>query len=62
MARSICDLVAAERLRSSVDDHLRREHVAVAAHARIGALSVAMARKGERVLPAEVIPIVDREA
>jgi hypothetical protein len=40
---------------------LRREHFAVAAHIGVGALPRRMGRRAERVLPAEIVPVVDRE-
>jgi hypothetical protein len=54
--------IAAEHMRDAVDHDLRRIDLPVAAHMGIGALARRMRRIGERVLPAEIIPIVDRHA
>src|SRR5690606_13785795 len=51
-----------ERLRAAVDDDLRRIDLTVAARRRIAALARRVPRPGQRVAPAEVIPIVDRKA
>src|SRR6185503_295764 len=54
-------LVAAERMHDAVDDNLRRVDLAVAARLRVGLLTHGMTVQRERVLPAEIIPIVDRQ-
>ena len=54
--------VAADHLPCAVDDDLRRIDVAVAAHVRIGFLPRAEAGIRQRVLPAEIVPVVDRHA
>ena len=53
-------LVAAQHMRDAVDHDLRSVDRAIAACAGIGALTFGMARKRERVLPAEIIPVIDR--
>jgi len=54
--------VAAKDVHAAVDDDLRRINLAVAAHVGIGALPRRMRRIGERILPAEIIPVIDRQA
>ena len=54
--------IAADHMRRTVDDHLRRVNVAIAARPRIGFLARAETGIGQRILPAEVIPIIDRHA
>ena len=60
IACSIACLVAAKHMRRAVDHDLRRVDFAVAARLRIGALPVGVAGDRQRVLPAEIIPVVDR--
>jgi hypothetical protein len=54
--------IAAEHMHRSIDDDLRRVDVAIAAHLRIGFLTRAEARIRQGVLPAEIIPVIDRHA
>ena len=54
--------IAADHMRRAVDDGLRRVDVAIAAHLRIGFLARAETRIRQRVLPAEIIPVIDRHA
>ena len=60
MAFSISALSLPMHRNGAVHDHLRRIDFAVAARARIGALPCGMQRRGQRVLPAEIIPVIDR--
>ena len=55
-------LIAAERIGRAIDHDLRRVNLTIAAHARIGALACRMRGIGERVSPAEVIPVINRNA
>ena len=45
----------------AVHDHLRREDLPVAAGMGIGLLALGEGLMGERVLPAEIIPVIDRK-
>ncbi len=45
----------------AVDDHLRGIDLPVAARLRVGLLARREGRMGERVLPPEIIPVIDRE-
>src|ERR1700674_1457593 len=53
--------LTADALRDTVDHHLRRIDLAVAAHRGIGLLALGMGVERERVAPAEIVPIVDRK-
>src|SRR5262249_5702012 len=53
--------VAAHQRGAAVDDGLRRIYVAIAARLRVLALALGEVVTGERVLPAEIVPIIDRE-
>ena len=54
--------IAAKRMHAAVHHHLGRVNFAIAAHLGIGFLPCGIARVGERVFPAEVIPVIDRQA
>ena len=55
-------LVGTERVHHAVDHGLRRIDLAVAARDGVFALQRGIAVQRERVLPAEIIPVVDRQA
>src|SRR5438105_3038430 len=55
-------MIAAERVGRAIHDDLRRINLTIAAHTRIGALARRMRGIGERVSPAEIIPVIDRNA
>src|SRR6185369_198031 len=55
-------LVAAEYMLHAVHDNLRRVNLAIAARLRVRTLAVGVTRQRERVLPTEIIPVVDRQA
>jgi len=50
---------AADELNAAVDDHLGSVHAAVGESGGVGFLAASEVGRGERVAPAEVIPIVD---
>src|SRR5258708_297303 len=54
--------IATDDMHRSVDDDLRRVDLAIAAHLRIGFLARREARIRQRVLPAEIVPVIDRHA
>ena len=49
-------------MQTAVDHHLRRIDFAVATHLGITLLPGGVVRIGKRVLPAKIIPVVDRQA
>jgi hypothetical protein len=53
--------IAADHMRRTIDDNLRRVDIAIAAHLGIGFLPCTEARVRQRVFPAEIIPIIDRQ-
>src|SRR5690606_1038151 len=52
--------VAADRLGDAVDAGLRRIDVMIAARLRIAALALRVGGLRQRVVPAEIVPVVDR--
>ena len=54
--------VAAEDVNAAVHHRLRRIDLTIAADMRISLLTRRVARIGERVLPTEIVPVVDRHA
>ena len=54
-------LVAAKRMGDAIDDHLWRIDFALPAGFGIGALAVGLTVERERVVPAEIVPLVDIE-
>jgi hypothetical protein len=54
--------IAPKRMEAAVNDNLRRIDLAVRPQLRIGALARGIAWLGERVLPAKIIPVIDRQA
>ena len=61
IVRPIMALVGAVDVDQAVHDGLRRVDGAVAAGVRVGALALAELRARQRILPAEIVPIVDRQ-
>jgi hypothetical protein len=53
--------LTSHHLFAAVDDHLRREHVHVAARLGIVILALREVGAGEGILPAEIVPVVDVE-
>ncbi len=53
---------AADGMHHAVDDHLGRVDLPVAALGRISALALGEGVAGEGVAPAEIVPVVDRQA
>jgi len=54
--------VAADHMHRSIDHGLRRINLAIAAHLGVGFLAGAEARIRQRILPAQIIPVIDRHA
>src|SRR5712672_177827 len=50
---------AAGVVADALDHHLRRVDVALLQHPRVGALALGGGARGERILPADIVPVVD---
>ena len=57
-----CVPVAAECVQATIHDDLRGIHFMIAAHPRIGPLPRRVARIRKRILPTEIVPIIDGQA